>query len=94
VPRVDAQPERTPEPRRLVERGERLGGVGLELPAGQMLIADPERALALLFGEPAAAVAVDRRSERITVCAVRVKGVPEISVEEALWSVSEMLMGS
>jgi DNA/RNA-binding domain of Phe-tRNA-synthetase-like protein len=73
---------------RLAQEDERLGGEkdGLPLPAGALVLADAERALALLFGEAAASVEADRsRTERLALCAIQVGGVPDISVEEAIW---------
>jgi DNA/RNA-binding domain of Phe-tRNA-synthetase-like protein len=71
--------------------GELLGGEGGVLPvsAGQVVVADATRALAVLFGEIADGCAVQRSSERMLLAAVRVKGVPEVSVEEALWVAAE-----
>jgi hypothetical protein len=45
----------------------------------------------LLFGDFAAGVAPSKATSRITLAAVRVKGVPAVSVEEALWSAAELL---
>jgi DNA/RNA-binding domain of Phe-tRNA-synthetase-like protein len=61
----------------------------LPLSAGQVLVADSRRALAVLFGETADGCAVQRSSERMVLAGVRVKGVPEVSVEEALWVAAE-----
>ena len=67
--------------------GEQLGDMPLS--AGQVVVADAERALAVLFGEVREGCAVQRTSERMVLAAVRVKGVPEVSVEEALWVAAE-----
>lgn len=82
---------------RLSRRGERLGG-GVEatpgsfpLSSGQIVIADAERSLALLFGALAEGRGVHPETRRIRLCGVRVKGVPEVSVEEALWTASDVL---
>ena len=53
--------------------------------AGQVLVADSSRALAVLFGEVADGCGVQWSSERMVLAAVQVKGVPDVSVEEALW---------
>jgi hypothetical protein len=37
---------------------------------------------------------VGPETERMMLCALRVKGVPAIAVEEALWSVGETLLGA
>jgi DNA/RNA-binding domain of Phe-tRNA-synthetase-like protein len=63
--------------------GELLGHVPLS--AGQVVVADSTRALAVLFGDTAEGCAVQWSSQRMLLAAVRVKGVPEVSVEEALW---------
>jgi DNA/RNA-binding domain of Phe-tRNA-synthetase-like protein len=67
--------------------GEQLGDVPLS--AGQVVVADEVRALAVLFGETAEGCAVQRTSTRMVLAGVRVKGVPEVSVEEALWVAAE-----
>jgi DNA/RNA-binding domain of Phe-tRNA-synthetase-like protein len=77
---------------RLTARGEFLGGeAGRALAPGQVAIADSSRVVALLFGDLAAGVAPSKSTSRITLAAVRVKGVPAVSVEEALWSAAELL---
>jgi len=72
---------------------ERLGGTGIELPDGAIVIADEERSVGLIFGETASGRGVEPRTEHIALCVVRVPGIPEISVEEALWSCAGMLLG-
>jgi DNA/RNA-binding domain of Phe-tRNA-synthetase-like protein len=67
--------------------GELLGDVPLS--AGQVVVADSSRALAVLFGDTADGCAVQWSSRRMVLAAVRVKGVPEVSVEEALWVAAE-----
>jgi DNA/RNA-binding domain of Phe-tRNA-synthetase-like protein len=67
--------------------GELLGDV--PLPAGQVVVADRARVLAVLFGDTAPGCGVQRSSSRMLLAAVRVKGVPEVSVEEALWVAAE-----
>jgi DNA/RNA-binding domain of Phe-tRNA-synthetase-like protein len=76
---------------RVARDGELLGGDGGLLRAGQLVVADAERALALLFGEMADGYGVTAATERILLAAVQVKGVPEVSVEEALWTVVDVL---
>jgi DNA/RNA-binding domain of Phe-tRNA-synthetase-like protein len=68
---------------------ELLGGDGLPVVTGQVVVADSRRALAVLFGEIADGCAVQRTSDRMLLAAVRVKGVPDVSVEEALWVAAE-----
>lgn len=76
---------------RLTRSGERLGGDGRSLAGSQIAIADGSRAVAVLFGDTAEAVVPTRETKRIVLVAVRVKGVPAVSVEEALWSAAELL---
>lgn len=73
--------------------GERLGRTELApgLAAGRLVIADERSPLAVLFGELAPGHGVSDRSEHVTLAAVRVGGVPEIHVEESLWSCVEVL---
>jgi DNA/RNA-binding domain of Phe-tRNA-synthetase-like protein len=70
---------------------ERLGGTGLELPDGTIVIADERDSVALIFGETAPGRAVVPETTRIKLAAVQVQGVPDISVEEALWTASDIL---
>jgi len=65
--------------------GEALEGRPAELPSGTLVIADERRPVALLFGATAEGRGVHPHTDRITLAALAVKGVPEISVEEALW---------
>jgi DNA/RNA-binding domain of Phe-tRNA-synthetase-like protein len=76
---------------RLTGTGELLGGDGRALAGGQLAIADGSRALAVLFGDAAEDALPTRATERIALAAVRVKGVPAVSVEEALWDAAETL---
>jgi DNA/RNA-binding domain of Phe-tRNA-synthetase-like protein len=76
---------------RLTRAGELLGGEGRSLAGSQIVIADKGRALAVLFGDIAEGVLPTKETERILLVAIRVKGVPGLSVEEALWSAAELL---
>jgi DNA/RNA-binding domain of Phe-tRNA-synthetase-like protein len=67
--------------------GEEMGDVPLS--SGQVVVADSARVLAVLFGEMREGCAVQRTSTAMVLAAVRVKGVPEVSVEEALWVAAE-----
>jgi DNA/RNA-binding domain of Phe-tRNA-synthetase-like protein len=78
---------------RIAHPKERLGGDGIELPDGAIVVADEERSVGLIFGDTATGRGVEPSSKRIALCVVRVPGVPEISVEEALWSTAGMLVG-
>jgi DNA/RNA-binding domain of Phe-tRNA-synthetase-like protein len=70
---------------RTSQPGEALEGRPGELPPGTLVIADELRPLALLFGALAAGRGVRPRTRRTLLCAVQVKGVPDLAVEEALW---------
>jgi DNA/RNA-binding domain of Phe-tRNA-synthetase-like protein len=73
---------------RVAQADERLGGEkhGLKLPEGTLVLADDEVAVGLIFGETAEGREVKRETQRVAVCAIQVQGVPDISVEEAIWS--------
>jgi DNA/RNA-binding domain of Phe-tRNA-synthetase-like protein len=76
---------------RLTRKGEQLGGEGRSLAGSQIAIADGSRTLGVLFGDSAEDALPGRDTERVLLGAVRVKGVPALSVEEALWSAAELL---
>jgi DNA/RNA-binding domain of Phe-tRNA-synthetase-like protein len=72
---------------RVAGEGERLGGGrGLELEEGTIVLADEQRSLALIFGETASEYEVQGDTVRVGLCAIQVQGVPDISVEEAIWN--------
>ncbi len=80
---------------RLTVGGELLGDEsagGRSLAGGQVAVADSARAVAVLFGDFAPGVWPARETTRITLAAVRVKGVPAVNVEEALWNAAELLV--
>jgi DNA/RNA-binding domain of Phe-tRNA-synthetase-like protein len=76
---------------RASQAGEELAGRPGELPAGTLVIADSERPVALLFGALASDRGVGPRSSSTLLVAIRVGGVPQIAVEEALWLAAEIL---
>ena len=78
---------------RASEAGEELEGRPGELPAGTLVIADSERPVARLFGALASERGVGPRSSSTLLVAIRVGGVPQIAVEEALWLAAEILRG-
>jgi len=78
---------------RLSRKGEALGGGGRALPARQIVVADEDRTLSVLFGEISAECGVTRKTSGMVLGALRVKGVPAISVEEALWTAADVLLG-
>jgi DNA/RNA-binding domain of Phe-tRNA-synthetase-like protein len=75
---------------RLARAGEQLAGVR-PLSARQLVVADDARPVALVLGEVAHDAGVTWDTLRMTLCALRVKGVPAIAVEEALWTAAETL---
>ena len=88
---LDADRVTPPIGLRLSEQDERLGGDGRPLSVRQIVVADAERSVAVLFGDIAEDRGVDPQTTRMLLCTVQVKGVPEIAVEEALWTASEVL---
>jgi DNA/RNA-binding domain of Phe-tRNA-synthetase-like protein len=76
---------------RLAREDEQLADKGRPLSVRQIVVADEDRSLAVLFGEVAEQCGVVPETERMVLAALRVKGVPEISVEEALWTAAETL---
>jgi DNA/RNA-binding domain of Phe-tRNA-synthetase-like protein len=75
---------------RLARPGERLAGVR-PLSARQLVVADDARPVALVLGEVAHDAGVTPDTSRMVLCALRVKGVPPIAVEEALWTAAEIV---
>ncbi len=73
--------------------GETLGRSSEEppLPAGRLVVADASTPLAPLFGACAAEHLPGRQTRRLTLFALRVPGVPQLYVEEALWSSASAL---
>ena len=90
---LDADAVDGPLTLRLAAAGERLGAGadGLELPAGQIVVADERAPLAPLFGDLAADFVPTRRTRRLLLFTVQVAGVPLVTVEEALWQCAEAL---
>lgn len=77
---------------RLTAGGERLGPARA-LSTRQIVYADEDRPLALVSGEVADDAGVTPETARMVLASFAVKGVPRISVEEALWTVTETLEG-
>ena len=88
---LDADRVEPPLGLRLSQENERLGGEGRHLSVRQIVVSDAERSVAVLFGDIAEDRGVDPETKRMLLCTVQVKGVPEIAVEEALWTASEVL---
>jgi DNA/RNA-binding domain of Phe-tRNA-synthetase-like protein len=79
---------------RLSVPGEHLGGAeGRPLSSRQVVVADAERSVAVLFADFAEGQGVHPRTRRMRLAAVQVKGVPDVSVDEALWTVAETVLG-
>jgi len=75
---------------RLAREGETLGG-SRPLSVRQLVIADGERPVAVVLGEVGEDAGVTPDTKRMILCALGVKGVPRISLEEALWCAAETL---
>ena len=90
----DADEVGTPLHLRLASPGELMGEAGRPLSSGQIVIADEERALAVLFADMDPQRGVTPETRRMLVAAVQVEGVPDISIEEALWTVEEIVTGA
>jgi len=71
--------------------GEQLGGDGRDLRGGEIVVADETHAIAVLFGDTAERRGVHPDTGSVLLAAVQVKGVPDVSVEEALWIAVETL---
>ncbi len=78
---------------RLTGDNEQLGGSGRPLSSRQIVIADEHNTLAVLSGEVAEERGVTPDTTGMVLASVQVKGVPLISVEEALWMVVDTLSG-
>ena len=57
----------------------------------RLILADEAGPLAALFGEPLPRAAVTRATQRIALVAVGVPNVPELFVDEALWTAWDIL---
>jgi DNA/RNA-binding domain of Phe-tRNA-synthetase-like protein len=78
---------------RLSAAGEHFEGRVSPLPTGTIVIADEQRAVAILFRKLAEGVEPRRRrTERTILAAIRVKGVPDVALEEALWLASSAML--
>jgi DNA/RNA-binding domain of Phe-tRNA-synthetase-like protein len=67
------------------------GEAARRLPEGRLVIADAEGPVAMLFGEPAPPHVVSRSTRRMVLFTVRPAGVPALHLEEAFWTVLELL---
>ncbi len=71
--------------------GESLAGRPSELAQGTLVVADDRDPVGLLFGTTAKGREVEPETRRVAIVAVQVKGVPQISVDEALWMAAATL---
>ena len=72
--------------------GEKLPEERGELAQGTLVIADERGPIGRLFGaNPADWSGVERVSRRLTIAAIQVNGVPQISVDEALWMAAGLI---
>jgi DNA/RNA-binding domain of Phe-tRNA-synthetase-like protein len=75
---------------RLARAGERLDETR-RLSDRQLVMADAERPVAVVLRDVSRDAGVTPDTQRMVLCALGVKGVPRISLEEALWSAAETL---
>jgi DNA/RNA-binding domain of Phe-tRNA-synthetase-like protein len=68
--------------------GESLSGKTGELAHGTLVVADELTPLEPLFGGNSPDHGVEAGTNRVVIAAVQVKGVPQVSVDEALWIAS------
>jgi DNA/RNA-binding domain of Phe-tRNA-synthetase-like protein len=79
---------------RLATPGETMGEAQRPLSSGQIVIADDKQPVAVLFADVDPGCGVTPRTRRMLLVAVQVDGVPDISIEEALWTVEETVTGA
>jgi DNA/RNA-binding domain of Phe-tRNA-synthetase-like protein len=77
---------------RLAGEDESFEGRTAPLIPGTILIADEQRPLAILFRQTAEGREVSKKTERTTLVAIRVKGVPDIALEESLWLAASAML--
>ena len=70
---------------RLAKEDEAFEGRQSSLIPGTIVIADERRPLSILFRQTAEGREVSKGTERTILVAIRVKGVPDMALEEALW---------
>jgi DNA/RNA-binding domain of Phe-tRNA-synthetase-like protein len=75
---------------RLARSGETFAGAR-PLSSRQLVVADSARPVAVVLGEVGADAGVTPETAQMVLCALGVKGVPRISLEEALWCAAETL---
>jgi DNA/RNA-binding domain of Phe-tRNA-synthetase-like protein len=75
---------------RLARPAESMGAAERPLSSGQIVIADQMRVVAVLFADRDPDRGVTSRTRRIVMAAIQVGGVPDIAIEECLWTVEEI----
>jgi len=73
--------------------GESLPGKTGELAHGTLVVADERAPLEPIFGGGSPGHGVEAGTSRVAIAAVQVKGVPQASVDEALWLAVAALSG-
>jgi DNA/RNA-binding domain of Phe-tRNA-synthetase-like protein len=68
------------------EQRPRADGFADDLPPGRLVVADAAGPVAVLFGEPDAKHGVTKQTQQVRLFTLQVAGVPDIHVEEALWT--------
>jgi DNA/RNA-binding domain of Phe-tRNA-synthetase-like protein len=68
------------------EQRPRADGFADDLPPGRLVVADAAGPVAVLFGDPDARHAVTKQTQQVRLFTLQVAGVPDIHVEEALWT--------
>jgi DNA/RNA-binding domain of Phe-tRNA-synthetase-like protein len=79
---------------RLARPGEVMGAAERPLSSGQIVIGDQKRVVAVLFADRDPDRGVTTRTRRIVMAAIQVGGVPDIAIEECLWTVEEIVKGA
>src|SRR5262245_50357729 len=77
---------------RLAAEDEHIEGRTSPMIPGTIVIADEKRSLAILFKQVAKGREVGKRTSRTTLVAVKVKGVPDVALEEALWVAASAML--
>jgi DNA/RNA-binding domain of Phe-tRNA-synthetase-like protein len=79
---------------RVAGAGETLGRADGAIPVstGRLVVADERSPIALLFGELGRGHAVSGDTTAMALFSLQVTGVPQIHVEEALWTVRSILL--
>jgi DNA/RNA-binding domain of Phe-tRNA-synthetase-like protein len=71
--------------------GERMGGEGEAVRAGEIVYADRDRPVARLSGDVAPGCAATERTTAMAVAVLAAPSVSQMALDEALWTASELL---